>query len=50
MDLFFVISGFVIGLLAFAEIDKRGAWNFEDAFFSRRVARIVPLHYLVLIA
>lgn len=33
VDLFFVISGFVIGLSAFAEIDKRGAWNFQGAFF-----------------
>ena len=48
VDLFFVISGFVIGLSAFAEIDKRGAWNFQGAFFSRRVARIVPLHYLTM--
>lgn len=49
VDLFFVISGFVIGLSAFAEIDKRGAWNFQSEFFSRRVARIVPLHYLTLL-
>lgn len=48
VDLFFVISGFVIGLSAFAEIDKRGVWNFQGAFFSRRVARIVPLHYLTM--
>ncbi len=49
VDLFFVISGFVIGLSAFAEIDKRGPWHFQGAFFSRRVARIVPLHYLTML-
>lgn len=49
VDLFFVISGFVIGLSAFAEIDKRGPWGFQGEFFSRRLARIVPLHYLTML-
>jgi peptidoglycan/LPS O-acetylase OafA/YrhL len=50
VDLFFVISGFVIGLSAFSEIDRNGPWYFQGAFFSRRVARIVPLHYLTMLA
>ena len=46
VDLFFVISGFVIGLSAFAEIDHSGPRGFRAPFWRRRVARIVPLHYL----
>ena len=46
VDLFFVISGFVIALSAFSEIDKRGATAFQEPFLRRRLARIVPLHYL----
>lgn len=46
VDLFFVISGFVIGLSAFSEIDERGSQNFRAPFFRRRLARIVPLYYL----
>ena len=49
VDLFFVISGFVIGLSAFAEIDRSGANDFKWAFFSRRLIRIVPLHYLTIL-
>lgn len=50
VDLFFVISGFVIGLSAFSEIDRNGPYHFQGAFFSRRVTRIVPLHYLTMLA
>lgn len=49
VDLFFVISGFVIGLSAFSEIDKRGEDDFRQGFFKRRLARIVPLHYLTML-
>jgi peptidoglycan/LPS O-acetylase OafA/YrhL len=49
VDLFFVISGFVIGLSAFSGIDKSGPSQFQRNFFSRRVARIVPLHYLTML-
>ena len=49
VDLFFVISGFVIGLSAFSEIDKRGEHAFRPGFFRRRLARIVPLHYLTML-
>lgn len=46
VDLFFVISGFVIGLSALSEMDSKGVGGFRVPFFRRRLARIVPLHYL----
>ena len=46
VDLFFVISGFVIGLSAFSGIDRHGAEGFRRPFIRRRLSRIVPLHYL----
>lgn len=46
VDLFFVISGFVIGLAAFSGIDRHGPTDFRTSFWHRRLARIVPLHYL----
>ncbi|MFZ4834139.1 acyltransferase family protein [Rouxiella sp. Mn2063] len=48
VDLFFVISGFVISLSAFNQINKNGSHHFKREFLSRRVRRIVPLHYLTL--
>lgn len=49
VDLFFVISGFVIGLSAFAGIDKHGPTAFRLPFFKRRFFRIAPLHYLTIL-
>jgi len=49
VDLFFVISGFVIGLSAFAGIDRSGTAGFQQPFMTRRLARIVPLHYLTML-
>lgn len=49
VDLFFVISGFVIGLSAFSEIDRCGPLHFQGPFFARRLARIAPLHYLTML-
>lgn len=46
VDLFFVISGFVIGLSALGEIDRHGPRDFRRPFAVRRLARIVPLYYL----
>jgi peptidoglycan/LPS O-acetylase OafA/YrhL len=46
VDLFFVISGFVIGLSAFIRIDRSGIEGFRVPFIRHRLARIIPLHYL----
>lgn len=46
VDLFFVISGFVIGLSALAGIDRVGAKGFRAPFWRRRLVRILPLYYL----
>ena len=49
VDVFFVISGFVIGLSAFGRIETHGS-DFPAAFLRSRLVRIVPLHYLTLLA
>jgi len=50
VDLFFVISGFVIGLSAFSEIDRHGEEAFQRPFMRRRICRIAPLYYLTCLA
>ncbi len=47
VDLFFVISGFVIGYSALA-LYRREARGFARAYWRRRVARIVPLYVVTL--
>jgi len=49
VDIFFVISGFVISLAAFSQIDRHGNAAFSINFMKKRLARIVPLHYLTLL-
>jgi peptidoglycan/LPS O-acetylase OafA/YrhL len=47
VDLFFVISGFVIALSAFSLLSRTGGGaNFAISFAGARLARITPLHYL----
>lgn len=47
VDIFFVISGFVIGLSAFSRLQAHPG-GFRAGFLRSRLARIVPLHYLTL--
>jgi peptidoglycan/LPS O-acetylase OafA/YrhL len=47
VDIFFVISGFVIGLSAFGRLQADGG-AFRLGFLRTRLARIAPLHYLML--
>lgn len=46
VDLFFVISGFVIALSAFGRLEAGPYRGFLRAFTRARLARIVPLYYL----
>jgi peptidoglycan/LPS O-acetylase OafA/YrhL len=49
VDLFFVISGFLIVTLLLRERDRRGSIDL-GAFYARRTLRIVPLNYAVIFA
>ena len=48
VDFFFVISSFLLTLLALKEIDKTGSFK-KFNFFMRRSLRIFPLYFLVII-
>ncbi|MBN5273128.1 acyltransferase [Serratia marcescens] len=49
VDMFFVISGFVIAMSAFNQLDRSGKDKFFVPFMKRRLNRIIPLHYLTLV-
>jgi peptidoglycan/LPS O-acetylase OafA/YrhL len=46
VDLFFVLSGFLIGGIL---IDKRTVNNYFTTFYVRRFFRIVPLYFIMLV-
>jgi peptidoglycan/LPS O-acetylase OafA/YrhL len=47
VNLFYVLSGFLITTLAITEYIKNGTFNIKN-FFARRALRIFPLYYLAL--
>ena len=47
VDLFFVLSGFLISSQLFAQIKKEGSFSMKD-FYIKRFFRIIPIYYFVL--
>ena len=50
VDFFFILSGFVLAHVHGDEFRKRFAWRTYAAFLKRRLDRIYPLHFVVLLA
>ena len=48
VDLFFVLSGFLISSQLFAQIKKEGTFSMKD-FYIKRFFRILPAYYFVLV-
>ena len=48
VDFFFILSGFLLTILALREIENTGSFHIRR-FFKRRLLRIAPLYYLVAI-
>jgi peptidoglycan/LPS O-acetylase OafA/YrhL len=48
IDVFFILSSFLLTYLALNEYKKRGDFSFKN-YFTRRILRIWPLYYFILI-
>ena len=48
IDVFFILSSFLLTYLALNEYQKRGNFSFQN-YFTRRVLRIWPLYYFILL-
>ncbi|HZI69008.1 MAG TPA: acyltransferase [Hanamia sp.] len=48
VEIFFVLSAFLLTMLAFIEYDKNGDFSFKN-YFTRRALRIWPLYFLLLL-
>lgn len=48
VDLFFVISGFLIGTILFKEFKKTNSLNFKN-FYTRRILRLMPVYVFAMI-
>jgi len=48
VDLFFVISGFLIGTILFKELKRTGTLNFKN-FYKRRFLRLLPVYVFAMI-
>lgn len=49
VDMFFVISGFLIGTILFKDYDRNGSIRFSN-FYVRRFLRLMPVYMVVLLA
>ncbi len=50
VDLFFVLSGFVLSLVYVEKLPQQFEWGWYRRFLGRRFAKIYPLHLLTLLA
>lgn len=49
VDIFFVISGYLITRIIFSELQTKGSFNFPN-FYERRARRILPMLFVVIFA
>ena len=49
VDIFFVISGYLITRIILSELESKGSFSFLN-FYERRARRILPMLFLVILA